>query len=187
MANIKSCMSWIGGLNVTSMFRTSFVIFEWQQVCSSWVHMHDWPWGTQKSHMLPDVQAHEYLVLVRIFPYQRAHKNIASAEGASEERFGNIWGPYYKPRKSLKNPPKSEIGVVCPPNGKYMGNSPPRGQKFRGRFWSPDQTFWGFSGLRRPKTLLGDHKALCPTRISSFDLPTLNFGVSSNLEFTTRY
>ena len=40
---------------------------------------------TQKSYVLPIVQAHEHLVFARI-PYQKAHKNNASAEGANEEK-----------------------------------------------------------------------------------------------------
>ena len=39
----------------------------------------------QKSEVLPIVQVHEHLVYARI-PCQKVYRNIASAEGASEEK-----------------------------------------------------------------------------------------------------
>ena len=58
------------------------------------------------------VQAHRHLLFAHT-PCQKGHMNFASAEGVSEELFGDMWGR--KLRTNPKKSPKSDLGSSRPP------------------------------------------------------------------------
>ena len=64
--------------------------------------MHNQPWETQKSHVLPIAQTREHLVLART-PCQNVYANIARAEGASEGKFAIFQAG------NEENPPKISL------------------------------------------------------------------------------